>query len=185
MRQSEQHSSKDKRVEDSSPLENLQTLGLVLKYTGAGDFLFAQSVCKIWSSLYTQQFPRPTTSRAAAVFSLSRLRLSAASGLRIDLSIAKTLGCFADKATILWAVGNGVPRSVCICGGAATMCRLELLRWLHYEQQMPWECRFIVRWAAENGSLALLQFMLGQADAQEISPVLDGGSCQRGGMSVL
>jgi hypothetical protein len=145
------------------------------------------------SSLATVDKPASSASHrvttfAAAVTSVSRLQEAIAGGLPADdeevdeedeeqegdeeddehqsaaTLIALHAGKLADRETPLWLKANCASLwGEALCCGAVIQGRLDLLQWLHDEQQCPWSCTTGCMAASEN-EVVILKYVYSKHD---------------------
>jgi hypothetical protein len=154
----------------------------VLGYVGPGEWAYLGAVSKSCQAAYLDGLATAdktalsashrATTYAAAVASVSRMQEAVVGGLLAhaenDLDAARLIalqaGKLADRDTLLWLKAN------CACLWREALChdaiihgRLDLLHWLHDEQQCPWsftaDCL-----AARHNQLAVLQYIHSKRD---------------------
>jgi hypothetical protein len=161
-------------------------LQLILQYVGPKDWLYMAAVSRLWQQAYRriceehakQQkawvlnlrhcercyigvVTATRTSYSNALASLPRLQLACAFDLQLSSVQCLPLqaGMCADKQTLLYARAQGLPWSEAVCDGAAQLGKLDMLHWLHSEQQCPWRMATVVRAALRRADLPLLKWL--------------------------
>jgi hypothetical protein len=125
------------------------------------------------------------TTFANAVTSMSRLQyalgcgMDPADGMNYSSSaephvtkrpyyLCKAVGGYAtDREVVLAAKAVGMPWHTDIIDAAAQRKQFEMIRWLHAEQEYPWNASLVSLAAAKAGDLEMLQFMWNRSDGKE------------------
>eukprot|EP00953_Heterococcus_sp_UTEX-ZZ885_P008378 5032-Heterococcus_DN1.PRE.1 len=170
-------------------LRRTDTLRVILQYVGRGDWLYAGAVSHRWCDLYrgmcvaavhnqkrwklrkpilstrlpiNADYFAPTASFYKAAFhSLSRLQWACNFDLKISTNtiLPELAGRFADKQTLLWAQGQGLPWTAAITEGAAAEGRCSMLSWLHTEQSCPCDERAVFLAAVSRADTLVLDWL--------------------------
>jgi hypothetical protein len=157
-------------------------LQLILQHVGPGDWFYMAGVSRRWQQLYRQLCEEhaqqqktwvwrdgkrssvppvePTATHYTRAFaSLASLQLACSFDLALDSVKCLPLqaGRAADQRTLLWARKQGLPWCEALCEGAAAVGRLHMLKWLHCEQQCPWDVAQVIYKGMNRCDLPMLQ----------------------------
>jgi hypothetical protein len=165
----------------------------ILQFVGPGQWAY-MVVDKRIGSMYEillKKTPRENlmqdlqvTTFANAVTSMSRLQYALSCGMdpadgmnycssaephikKKPYYLCRAVGGYAtDREVVLAAKAAGMPWHTDIVDAAAERKQFEMIRWLHAEQECPWNASVVSLAAATAGDLEMLQFMWNRSDGK-------------------
>jgi hypothetical protein len=162
----------------STIFSNRNILQHVLRFVGAGEYIFAAPISKLWLFYYKQQaayklkafetcskqdfavVPQMTTRRATLV-SVARLRLAHMCGLRFNADSTELqfeTGRLASIVVLAEAHRLGMQFTSHVADGAAASSDLSKLEWLHREHKCPLGISTSIQ-ACVNSDIPMLQWL--------------------------
>jgi hypothetical protein len=165
----------------------------ILDFVGRGEWFYVGQVSKAWRSRYLKHYisssgrrdkhnsfrssrkahSRRITSYKAVLASVPRLELAISNGFDVQRRtdkcynayvVAFAAGKYSDKEVLLWLkTHHAALWGESVCGGAIEGRRLELVKWLHEEQQCEWS-DIAGSMAAKTNNLPMLKYIYSRKD---------------------